>query len=131
MEKKMYSFYIDRKLPSLNEYTRLNRTNYRAGNRMKGECQSYIRGCIYYKLKKLQIENPVIIHTTWIEDNKRRDLDNIRFAIKFILDALVETGVLKNDSQKYVKGFTDKFEYKKTAGVFVEIEEIEEKEEKK
>jgi Holliday junction resolvase RusA-like endonuclease len=126
MKEKIHSFFIDRKLPSLNEYTKLNRTNYRAGNRMKADCQSYIRGCIYYHLKKLQIENPVIVHVTWVEDNKRRDLDNIRFAIKFILDALVEVGTLKDDSQKYVKGFTDKFEYKKHAGVNVELEEIEE-----
>ena len=125
-EKKIHKFYIDTKLPSLNEYTRLNRTNYRAGNRMKADNQSYIRGCIYYNLKNLKIEKPIIAHFTWIEDNKKRDLDNIAFAQKFIFDALVETGIIKNDNWRYVKGFTHQFEYKKTAGVMVKLEEVEE-----
>lgn len=123
-EKKIHEFYIDTKLPSLNEYTRLNRSNYRAGNKMKANNQQYIRGCIYYHLKNLKIEKPIIAHFTWIEDNKKRDLDNIAFAQKFIFDALVETGTIKNDNWRYVKGFTHQFEYKKTAGVVVKLEEV-------
>lgn len=127
MEKpKIHSFYIDIKLPSLNEYTKTNRANRYAGNKMKANNQSYIRGCIYYHLKNLKIENPIIVHFTWIEDSKRRDLDNVTFAQKFILDALVETGTIKNDNARYVKGLTHKFEYKKEAGVMVELEEVEE-----
>ena len=43
----------------------------------------------------------------WHESNKNRDADNIVFAKKFILDALVSMRVLPNDSRRYVKGFTD------------------------
>ena len=59
----------------------------------------------------------------WIEDSKRRDLDNIAFSKKFILDALVKTGKLEDDDQDHVKGFTDRFERGKAAKVIVTIEE--------
>lgn len=122
----IYKFIIDTKLPSLNEYTQINRYNKFAGNKMKADNQSFIRGCIYSQLGKIEIEKPVMVHLTWVEDSKKRDLDNIRFSVKFILDALVQTGVLKNDNWRYVKGFTDDFKYEKRAKVIVELEEIEE-----
>jgi len=34
--------------------------------------------------------------------NKRRDVDNITFATKFIQDALVKQGIIIDDSQKYI-----------------------------
>lgn len=120
-----YSFEIDRKLPSLNEYIYTNRVNRYAGAKMKKDQQSYIRGAIYEQLGRLRIEKPVIIHFTWVEMNKRRDLDNIRFGAKFILDALVECHVLENDSSRYVKGFTDTYEYEEKPRIIVELEEIE------
>lgn len=120
----IYKFTIDTRLPSLNEYTRMNRYNKYAGNKMKAENQSYIRGCIRWQLPRVKIEKPVIVHFTWVEPNRKRDLDNIRFATKFILDALVETEVLKNDNSKYVKGFTDDYRYEKEPCVIVELEEV-------
>ena len=55
-----------------------------------------------------KVETPVIINFEWHERTKRRDADNIASAKKFILDALVKNGILKDDSRKYVKGFYDK-----------------------
>ena len=54
-------------------------------------------------------EKPVHVYFAWVEPNRRRDIDNIAFAHKFILDGLVDAGVLKGDSQKYVTGFVDLF----------------------
>ena len=68
------------------------------------------------------IASPVHITFVWHEPNKRRDKDNVAFAKKFILDALQKAGRLKNDNNKYVKGFTDKFVYDGTEGVEVHIE---------
>nr|DAW10419.1 MAG TPA: Endodeoxyribonuclease RusA [Caudoviricetes sp.] len=58
------------------------------------------------------------------EENKRRDLDNVCFAKKFILDSMVKTGKLKDDNRNFVKGFRDDFEYGKSSKVILEIEEI-------
>jgi Holliday junction resolvase RusA-like endonuclease len=110
------------RLPSLNEYTNKCRNNRYAGAEMKKQIECNIA---YYINKLPEYKKPVKIHFTWVEENKRRDLDNISFAKKFILDSLVKAGKLKNDNRKYVIGFTDGFEYAKESKVILEIEEEE------
>ena len=120
-----YSFTIHKRLMGLNEYTKENRINKYIGNRAKQYEQNFILWEIKSQLGNLKIDKPVIGHFTWIEENKRRDLDNISFAKKFILDALVTAGVLKDDNRKIVTNFTDNFKYEKESKVIVELEEIE------
>ena len=71
-----------------------------------------------------KFNNPVKINFLWIEGSKRRDLDGICFAKKFILDSMVKAGKLKDDNRNFVKGFRDDFEYGKSSKVILEIEEI-------
>lgn len=54
-----------------------------------------------YKLKKIK-NYPIQLKITWYEKDKRRDVDNITFATKFIQDALVKQKILIDDSQKYI-----------------------------
>ncbi len=119
-----YKFEINEKLPSLNEYTKACRTNKYIGAAMKEETENIIWAYIKEQLKCSIIEKPVKIHFTWVESNKKRDLDNICFAKKFILDALVKANIIKNDTQNYVIGFTDTFLYEKKNNIIVEIEEL-------
>ncbi len=119
-----YKFEIDKRLMGLNEYTKYNRTNKYAGAGAKKKEQQYIVWCIKEQLGNLKIEMPVVGNFTWIEENKRRDLDNICFAKKFILDALVQAGVLKDDNRRIVTNFRDNFEYAKESKVVVELEEL-------
>lgn len=65
-----------------------------------------------------------MVRFEWHESTKKRDADNIAFAKKFILDALVNMRVLPNDSRKYVKGFYDVIVDDTTDFVVVEIVEI-------
>lgn len=122
-----YSFEIDKRLMGLNEYTKYNRANKYMGASAKKNEQAYIIWCIREQLGNIKIDKPVIGHFTWIEENKRRDLDNICFAKKFILDALVQAGILQDDNRKIVTNFTDSFEYSNKSRVIVELEEIYEK----
>lgn len=119
-----YKFEIDKRLMGLNEYTSFNRGNKYGGNEAKQKEQAYIIWCIKEQLGDLKIEKPVVGRFTWVEENKRRDLDNICFAKKFILDALVKAKVLKDDNRKIVTNFIDKFEYADKSKVIVELEEI-------
>ena len=59
-----------------------------------------------------------------MESGDKRDLDNISFAKKFVLDAMQQAGRLKNDNRKYVTGFTDDFIYGERYEVRLEIEEL-------
>jgi len=120
-----YKFEIPKRLIGLNEYTNTNRYNRYAGAKQKKDEQEYIKMCIRQQLGNIKIDKPVVGKFIWVEENKRRDLDNICFAKKFILDSLVELGILKNDNRKMVCGFEDRFEYAKQSRVIVELEEIE------
>lgn len=112
---------IPMKLPSLNEYINECRRNRFAGATMKRKIETKISE---YISELPTYDKPITITFTWIEENRRRDLDNVCFAKKFVLDAMVKSGKLHNDNRKYVTGFTDKFETGEKAKVILEIEEV-------
>lgn len=123
-EKMKYKFEIPERLPSLNEYiNKINRNRY-AGNKFKKDIQSKIGWYIKKDLGNLKIELPVIIHITWVEQNKRRDVDNVYSAVKYIQDSLVEMRVLQNDNKKHVVNVLNEIRYSNKSKVIVELEEI-------
>lgn len=100
---------IQGKLPNLNDYTRACRTNKFAGAEMKRKSEKIISQYIDLTLNDVFFKGKVRLDFRWYEENKRRDLDNICFAKKFILDALVSNEVIETDDWRGVEGFTDKF----------------------
>ena len=115
-----YKVNIPLKYPSLNEYIRACRTNRFQGASMKQSCEQ--QTAIFLK-KVPAVITPVEIAFHWVETDKRRDLDNIAFAKKFILDAMVTQGIIPDDSQKYVVGLSDTFETGALNAVMVTIKE--------
>lgn len=115
---------IPLKLPSLNEYINACRKNAYAGAKMKKQTQEDI---MWFVKKLPKFDKPINIHFHWVEGNRKRDYDNIASAKKFILDAMVKCGKLKDDNRNYVMGFSDTFGYEK--GVWKVILEIEEQDE--
>ena len=98
----MSEFIIYGRLDGLNEYTSANRPNRYKGSQMKLKNESIVIEAIKrYQLKKIK-KYPIKLKITWYEKNKRRDVDNITFATKFIQDALVKQGILVDDGQKYI-----------------------------
>lgn len=99
-------FTINGKLPSLNDYVLANRSYKYAGASMKKRVEKQIQESIFKAISSGEIKKvdkyPVGLNITWYEPTMRRDIDNICFAVKFIQDALVATGVLENDSQRYI-----------------------------
>lgn len=110
------------KMPSLNQYIGACRRNRYAAAKMKSDLEEEIG---LYVARLPRFTKPVKISFRWVEENKRRDLDNVAAGKKFILDALVKVGVLTDDNRKCVTAFTDTFEYGKEAKVILEIEEVE------
>ena len=112
---------IPYKFPSLNSYINACRINRYAGAKMKAEVEHDIS----WFVKDLpRFENPVEIDFHWLEGNKKRDLDNCAFAKKFILDALVKCGKLKDDNRRCVQGFRDRFSYGNEFKVILTITEV-------
>lgn len=132
-----YTFTIPtkfKKIPSLNEYIAAERVKIWSngtklltkGAVMKKEWQSEISKYIRKDLGRLKISKPVIIHYHYFEINDNRDVGNIHAPCqKFTEDALQDCGVIVNDNQKYVKGFTASFSIdKENPRVEITIEEI-------
>ena len=114
-------------MPSLNEYTAACRSNPYVGAKFKKEVEEVIGWEIKQAVTSKTLTPPkgcVMLRFEWHERTKRRDADNIASAKKFILDALVTNGILKDDSRKYVKGFYDVIIDDKTDFVRVELVEV-------
>lgn len=109
-----YLLTIPGTLPNLNDYIAAERTNRHKGAKMKSDSGNIVAVSIRQCMKGVRIEEPVFMEYTWVEKNRRRDLDNISsFGRKVIQDALVQCGVLKDDGWKHVVGFSDRFEVDK------------------
>jgi Holliday junction resolvase RusA-like endonuclease len=109
------------KLPSLNEYIRECRTNRFQAAKMKRDMEQAIAVYIW---RLPRFEHPVHINFIWTEENRKRDYDNIAAGgRKFILDALVKCGKLKDDNRRFVTGFQDTFRYGEKANVELRITE--------
>lgn len=108
--KKTASFTIEGRLNGLNEYILACRTNRFAGAKMKKKNEDYIKRMImFYDELPSTFSGKVHVTFKWYEQTKRRDLDNVAFAKKFIQDALVECKVLAGDGWRHIVGFTDEF----------------------
>jgi Holliday junction resolvase RusA-like endonuclease len=92
-------------LTDLNTYINTERRNRFMGAKVKKDNTE----SVMWQTKKVKpiTEYPVHIYITWYVKDQRKDPDNIAFAKKFILDALVENGILTNDGQKQISGFQD------------------------
>ena len=121
----VYRVEIPGRLEGLNEFIAANRTHPEKGNKMKRDgqriCFYYIRNC----LKKAKIREPVRLHYTFFEKDRRRDLDNISgFFHKVFQDALVEARYLSNDGWNNIAGYSDDFKVsKKNPHIEILIEE--------
>lgn len=116
-------FTIPGRLPGLNDYTKANRTHVHVGSKMKRDAEALVTQYLpAYRVKSY----PVVIHILWVEKDDRRDPDNVAFAVKFILDAMVTAGVLVGDGRKHIAGIRHEVITDKAAPrVTVEIEEDE------
>lgn len=95
-------FTIRQRLPGLNEIIAAINHNRYAGNSQK---KALTAVCAWYVIEqKVPVFIvPVTVRCRFIEPNRRRDRDNIQSGTKFIMDALVRTGRIKDDSQRWVK----------------------------
>jgi len=112
------TFTIQGELPSLNEIIdacKRRRGKWNAYSTMKEkETKRILQEFMVQGVRPPSIYRPVRINFRWISGSLKKDLDNIAAGKKFILDAMVKGGILKNDTQEQVKGFSDSFELDRT-----------------
>lgn len=118
----MKRFYINQKLPSLNDYIKIERGNRYAAATFKKQLEHAIF-CEILSQRVTPVKTAIRLNFIWHEQHSRRDKDNVAFSKKFILDAMQAAGILPNDNNKWVLGFRDDFVYGQGWGVLVEITE--------
>lgn len=101
---------IPGRMPGLNDYVRAERANRYVASTMKRQ-QTERAGVLAVEQGMPQFSGTVDITFTWVEQNRRRDMDNVAFAKKFILDGLVRAGVIHDDTPRYIGSLTDRFAY--------------------
>ena len=115
------TFFVPGPLPGSNEIIGAALTNRHKYSRMKNLWEREIG----WSAKLAKIKPPltaVTLHCLWVEPNRRRDKSNVRGAVKWIEDALVECGVLMGDGWKHIEGFRDEFRVDvKNPGVYVTL----------
>lgn len=105
---------IHGELTSLNQYiSALNRNRFVGAKIKRDETNRVAQECFVQKLSVWT--DPVHIDFHWYMKNDRKDLDNVSFSKKFVLDGLVQGGILFDDSHKWVRGFTDSFDIDKNS----------------
>lgn len=103
-------FTIAGRLPSLNDYINACRSHWSKGAALKRETEDAIIWHIISAKSKgtlYPVSGPVAIAFEWHESDKRRDLDNIISAKKYILDAMQRAGIIANDNRKNVVSLAD------------------------
>lgn len=96
---------IDQKLPSLNDYINECRKHWSKGAAFKRDTEEVISWYIRKAKREgtlAPMTGTVSLLIVWHERIRKRDTDNVQSAAKYILDALQNLEIIKNDSPKYV-----------------------------
>ena len=109
---------IPGELPNLNQIIEAAKTHWTVYRDMKAANTELVA---WYAKGKGKVKRADII-ITWYTKDRRTDPDNTAAAVKFILDGLVDAGVLKNDGCKVVRSIKHEFEYLEVIGNIYEAE---------
>ena len=100
---------IPGELTDLNTYIKAERTHRNEAAKIKKSETNAVMWICWSQQRGVQVEKPVDVTIHWYVKNKKKDPDNIAFAKKFIMDGMVKAALIPQDSQKYIKSFSDEF----------------------
>lgn len=103
----MARFIIPGRLPSLNEQFKVGRWRFTASR--KRQASKRMVGDWINAAKVPEFKVPVDITIRWVEKDRRRDYDNISSGAKVLIDALVITGRIPNDTRRWVYPIVNEF----------------------
>jgi Holliday junction resolvase RusA-like endonuclease len=109
--------HIDYEFTFLNEYIAAERSHRQKAAKIKRDTTFAIKLML---LGKPSIKTPCRLHYHWRVKNKRRDLDNIGHAAKYINDGMVKAGIIPDDNLNHIIEIKHTFEVNKKVGVDIE-----------
>lgn len=102
----MNTFIIPCELCTLNEYIGAERTNKHIAAGIKKKQTKLVN--LFCKKINIDKTKQYDLEINWFTKDKRKDSDNVFFAIKFIQDGMVESGILDNDGYKQIRHINNK-----------------------
>lgn len=109
----MTKIVIPGELPTLNEYIRKERGNKFAAAKLKhgwtNYCATYCKAAQNRSQSGIWTAEQMDLYLHWFTKNKKKDKDNIRFAIKFIQDGMMAAGLIPNDGWQQIGDYHDTF----------------------
>lgn len=99
---------IPGRFPALNEILESSKTHWSVYREEKETYTTLVKVAAQ-QAGLCPVSRPVKVTFFWVEKNKKRDKDNLRAGAKFVLDGLVEAGVLPGDGWRWVQAFEDLF----------------------
>ncbi len=118
-----HKIIIPGELPGLNKIIDKSKQHWASYSKMK---KKYTNKAAWIATSGLHKMNKIDLHFIWYCKNRRKDKDNILVGQKFIIDGLVEAGVIENDGWKQIGKIEHSFEVdKENPRVEVKIKEVE------
>ena len=125
MSKKTDTIIIPGELPDLNQIIAETKGHWGNYSTLKKTNTQIVAYCAKQTTKRKY--NKIDLDITWCCKNKRKDKDNIMAGTKFILDGLVEAGIIKNDGWANVGDINHKFKVdKENPRIEVRVTEVRE-----
>lgn len=117
--------------PTLNKIIELVKKESNRGRKNRGYWSAYGDAKHYWKnevcvstrdlIPYVNPDQKVWVHLEFLLKDKRSDLDNIIASQKFILDGMVESGIIKSDSMAWIMDLTHNHKVGQDYGVIVTI----------
>ncbi|MGM0437530.1 MAG: Holliday junction resolvase [Bacillota bacterium] len=102
---------IPGELPTMNRIINESKTHWSNYKKMKETFDDTV--VFFAEKQEIPFFKSVKLNITYYRSDKRVDPDNIVAGKKFIIDGLVEAGVLEEDGWKQIKGFKETWEKNK------------------
>lgn len=97
-------------MTDLNTYLKQARRHWGASAQIKElETEKAMYSMLEKRSQIERLELPLDVHVNWICKNRRIDKDNIRFAMKFVLDGLEASRMIPNDGWSEIGDLSDSF----------------------
>lgn len=106
------SFTINISLPTMNEIIASSKKHWSKYSTPKRGYTSLVAAIARRNLKAIR-RYPVDVHCRWYCKDKRIDKDNIAAGMKYILDGLVESGIIEGDGWKHIGDIRHSFDVDK------------------
>ena len=102
---------IPKELTDLNSYINAERRHRMQGAKIKKRetniCMVYLKQAVNKGFEIGHDQYPLHITFKWYAKDSRKDLDNIAYAKKYIMDAMQKVELIENDGYKQVQRYTD------------------------